>query len=106
MNDVVHKRGTILESTAKKGIQLAAEDGYLSPRVQNILREDLENLHGDTSKLTMEPSTTTPVLRGQPVTITLRYPVGQMYIFKNYFGEDDTTLEYHYTFSENSEYLP
>jgi hypothetical protein len=106
MADVVHKRGVILESTAKKAIQLSAEDGYFSPRVQNIIKQDLQNLHWDTSKLTMSPTSGTPVLRGQDVTITLKYPVGQIYIFTNFFSADNTSLQYNYTFTEKSEYLP
>lgn len=104
MNDVVHKRGVILETTAKKAVQLASEDGYLSPRVLNIVSQDLQSLHWDTSLLTMT-GTTTRVLRGNPVSVNVRFPVGQIYIFTNFFSSD-APMFYNYSFSQNSEYLP
>ena len=104
MNDVVHKRGVILEVTAKKAVQLASEDGYVSTRVRNIINQDLTAVNWDTSKLTVT-GTVTRVTRGNEVTITLRYPVGPIYIFTNFFGSDPN-LTYNYTFTQSSEYLP
>jgi hypothetical protein len=104
MNEVVHDRGVILENTAAKAVKLAAQDGYLSPRVINIIKQDLSDLHFQTSLLTIT-GTSARVIRGNPITVSVQYPVGNLYIFVNFFSTDSAAMNYHYSFSENSEFI-
>lgn len=104
MNEVVHDRGVILENTAAKAAKLAAQDGYLSVRVINIVTQDLTNLHFQPSLLTIT-GTSSQVTRGNPVSVTVQYPVGNLYIFVNFFGTDGAGGSYHYTFTEDSEFI-
>ncbi|WP_139084732.1 hypothetical protein [Bacillus sp. FJAT-27264] len=104
LNDVVSKRGDILEITAKKATQLAAEDGYLSPRVIATIKQDLGDLYWDSNKLTIT-GTSNVQMRGNDVTVEVKYPVGSLYIFTNFFGSDSDPKFYHYKFTEYSEYM-
>jgi hypothetical protein len=104
MNEVVHDRGVILESTASKAAKLAAQDGYLSVRVINTVKQDLTDLHFQTALLTIT-GTSSQVTRGNPVTVTVQYPVGNLYIFINFFSTDGAGESYHYTFTEDSEFI-
>lgn len=107
MNEVVHLRGVVLEQEAHKAAKYISTEGRLTPEIINMIHNDLDSLHFNTSllKINVNPSSGV-VTRGNSITVNLQYPQGNLFIFKNWFGSDQKDLIYNYNVTEMSEYLP
>ncbi|MEK5183217.1 MULTISPECIES: hypothetical protein [unclassified Paenibacillus] len=107
MNEVVHLRGVVLEQEAHKAAKYISTEGRLTPTIRNMILADLNSLHFDTSKLIINTNPSSGlVTRGNTITVNIQYPVGKQYIFVNWFGSDKEDLNYNFTVTEMSEYLP
>lgn len=107
MNEVVHLRGVVLEQEAHKAAKYIATEGKLTPQIISMIHNDLGDLHFNTSKLKILANPSSGVVtRGNPITVTIQYPQGNAFIFKNWFGADTEGLIYNFTVTEMSEYLP
>lgn len=106
LSEVVHMRGILLEQMTDKYTKLAAREGYLSPGLIQMLEQELEQFHFDTSKLQLGGTVAEREVRGSVIHVTLRYPIGNMFILLNWFGEDTSSGDYSFHATTMSEFIP
>lgn len=106
LTEVIHTRGILLENLTHKYAKLAARDGYMSPLLMDEFRLELQQLHFNPADLRIEGTTDARLERGSEIQISVKYPIGSMYILMNWFGDDAPTGDYHYQAFEMSEYIP
>lgn len=105
ITEIVHMRGSVFENLTDKYTKLAAREGYLSNNLRTQLLNEVNQLHFNTSEVIIT-SNTLPVERGQTISLTIEYPIGNIFVLMNWFSADQDMGNYKFTASEMSEYIP
>lgn len=104
--EIVNLRSIVLENLTDKYTKLSAREGYFTPALQAALLQEIAEKPFVTSPSKVKiVATTSPVERGGDIFVTISAPIGNAFIFTNWFGEDGDLGDYRYTGIEMSELI-